>query len=252
MIKGKGGENMERKGLTQEGLKLVACVTMLLDHLAVVEVMGPIYRTHSGMRMEIYELLRLIGRIAFPIYCFLLAEGSVRTRNPRRYGIRLAISAVISELPYDIALWGGITWQHQNVMVTLFLGFCTLEGMKRCGNLPMKLLTAAPFVILAELVGSDYGADGILLITLFALTRDIPHGWILQLLGMWFIFSPGHAMFLNWLGGVSITTQEWAALALIPICCYNGQKSTRSKTIRWAFYLFYPAHLMALYFIGRL
>lgn len=243
---------MERKGLTQEGLKLIACVTMLLDHLAVVVVMGPIYRTHSGMRMEIYETLRLIGRLAFPIYCFLLAEGSVRTRNPRRYGIRLVIAALIAELPYDLALWGVLNWRHQNVMVTLFLGFCALEVMKKCPNLLVKLLAAAPFAVFAELAGSDYGADGILLIMLFALTRNMPYRGILQLLGMWFIFSPGHAMFLNWVGGISVTTQEWAALALIPICCYNGKKMTKSRAIQWAFYLFYPAHLLMLYVIGRL
>lgn len=243
---------MERKGLTQEGLKLIACVTMLLDHLAVVVVMGPIYRAHSGVRMEIYELLRLIGRIAFPIYCFLLTEGSVHTRNPLRYGVRLAIAALIAELPYDVALWGRFTWQHQNVMVTLFLGFCALEAMKRCPNLPLKLLAFLPFVFFAEIVGSDYGADGIMLIALFALTRDVPHRGLIQILGMWFIFSPGHAMFLNWLGGFRMTTQEWAVLAMIPICCYNGQKRTGSKAVQWAFYLFYPAHLLVLNFIGRL
>lgn len=243
---------MERKGLSQEGLKLIACVTMLLDHLAVVIVMGPIYRTHSGARMETYELLRLIGRIAFPIYCFLLVEGSVHTRNPARYGIRLAIAALIAELPYDFALWGVFHWEHQNVMVTLFLGFCALEVMKRCPNLLLKLAAAAPFAVLAELAGSDYGADGIMLIGLFALTRDAPYRGLIQLLGMWFIFSPGHAMFLNWVGGISLTTQEWAELALIPICCYNGQKRTNSKAIQWAFYLFYPAHLLVLYLIGRL
>lgn len=242
---------MERKGLTQEGLKLIACVTMLLDHLAVVVVMGPIYRTHSGARMEIYELLRLIGRIAFPIYCFLLAEGSVHTQNSLRYGVRLAVAALIAELPYDFALWGGFSWQHQNVMVTLFLGFCALEVMKRCPNLLLKLLAALPFAILAEMAGSDYGADGIMLITLFAITRDVPYREIIQILGMWFIFSPGHAMFLNWIGGLLITTQEWAVLALIPIYCYNGRKRTGSKAVQWAFYLFYPVHLLVLNFIRR-
>ena len=243
---------MERKGLSQEGLKVIACATMLLDHLAVVVVMGPVYRVHSGEWMEIYELLRLIDRLAFPIYCFLLAEGSVHTRNSARYGLRLAIAALIAELPYDLALWGRFTWNHQNVMVTLLLGFCALEVMKRCPNLLLKLVAAAPFAILTELAGSDYGADGIMLIVLFALTRDVPYRGLIQLIGMWFIFSPGHTMFMNWIGGISLTTQEWAALALIPIWCYNGRKRTDSKGVQRVFYLFYPAHLLVLYFIGRL
>ena len=243
---------MQKRGLSQESLKLIACMTMLVDHLAVIIVMGSLYSTHHGMRLEIYETMRLIGRIAFPIYCFLLAEGSAHTHNHARYGLRLAICALLSELPYDLALWGRITWQHQNVMVTLFLGFCALEVMKRCPNLPLKLLLALPFAALAEFAGGDYGAKGIMLVVLFALTRRIPHRHLAQVLGIWFIFSPNHAMFLNWTRRFSITTQEWAVLAILPITLYDGRKVTKSKAVQWGFYLFYPAHLLLLYLIGRL
>lgn len=243
---------MQKRGLSQESLKLIACMTMLVDHLAVIIVMGSLYSTHHGMRLEIYETMRLIGRIAFPIYCFLLAEGSAHTHNPVRYGLRLAICALLSELPYDLALWGRITWQHQNVMVTLFLGFCALEVMKRCPNLPLKLLLALPFAALAEFAGGDYGAKGIMLVVLFALTRRIPHRHLAQVLGIWFVFSPNHAMFLNWMEQLSVTTQEWAVLAILPITLYDGRKVTKSKAVQWGFYLFYPAHLLLLYLIGRL
>lgn len=243
---------MQKRGLSQEALKLIACMTMLVDHLAVIIVMGSLYSTHHGMRLEIYETMRLIGRIAFPIYCFLLAEGSAHTHNPVRYGLRLAICALLSELPYDLALWGRITWQHQNVMVTLFLGFCALEVMKRCPNLPLKLLLALPFAALAEFAGGDYGAKGIMLVVLFALTRRIPHRHLAQVLGIWFIFSPNHAMFLNWMEQLSVTTQEWAVLAILPITLYDGRKVTKSKAVQWGFYLFYPVHLLALYLIARI
>lgn len=243
---------MQKRGLSQEALKLLACMTMLVDHLAVIIVMGSLYSTHHGMRLEIYETMRLIGRIAFPIYCFLLAEGSAHTHNHARYGLRLAICALLSELPYDLALWGRITWQHQNVMVTLFLGFCALEVMKRCPNLPLKLLLALPFAALAEFAGGDYGAKGIMLVVLFALTRRIPHRHLAQVLGIWFIFSPNHAMFLNWMEQLSVTTQEWAVLAILPIALYDGRKVTKSKAVQWGFYLFYPTHLLLLYLIGRL
>ena len=243
---------MEKKGISQEALKLIACMTMLLDHLAVINVMGPIFGTHHGMRLEIYEILRLIGRLAFPIYCFLLTEGSFYTGSPLRYGLRLVICGLLSELPYDFALWGGFNWQHQNVMVTLFLGFIALEVMKRCSTLPLKLLAAVPFALLAEFAGGDYGAEGIMLVALFALTRGIPHQRLIQFLGMWLIFSPGHIMFLNWTGGIQITTQEWAVLALIPIAAYSGEKKTSNRLLQWGFYLFYPFHLCLLSFIGRL
>ena len=246
---------MQKRGLSQEGLKVIACVTMLLDHIGAVTVMTYFENAtgaNKGLLLDLYELLRTVGRLAFPIYCFLLAEGSVHTRNPVRYGLRLAICCLIAELPYDIALWGRFNWQHQSVMVTLLLGFCALEAMKRCPNLPVKLLAAAPFAVLAQFVGGDYGAEGVMLVVLFALTREIPCRRLVQALGMWFIFSPSHAMFLNWLGGVSITTQEWAILALIPIHCYSGEKQTTGKAVQWVFYLFYPTHLMILYLIGRL
>lgn len=245
---------MQKRGLSQEGLKLIACVTMLLDHIGVVIVMNCFENAtgaSKGIFLDLYEILRTIGRLAFPIYCFLLAEGSVHTCKPVRYGLRLMICALLSELPYDFALWGRFNWQHQSVMVTLFLGFCALEAMKRCSGPVIKLLISVPFMVLAEFTGGDYGAEGIMLVVLFALTRDMKYRYLAQALGMWFIFSPSHAMFLNWIGRISITVQEWAVLAIIPIAMYGGRKITNHKVIQWAFYLFYPVHLLVLYLLGR-
>ena len=98
---------------------------------------------------------------------------------------------------------------------------------------------------------SDYGADGILVIALFALTRELPHKKLLQFFGLWCIFSPSHLMALNWLGKFSVTVQELATLAMAPIALYDGRKTTKSKLLKWAFYFFYPAHLLVLYLIGR-
>ena len=243
---------MERKGLSQECLKLLACIAMLLDHLGATVVINLFYRNPSDALLELYEALRLIGRLAFPIYCFLLAEGSFHTRNPMRYGLRLALCALLSELPYDFALRGGIDWQHQNVMVTLFLGFCAMEAMKRCPKCIWKLVAAVPFAIAAEFAGGDYGAEGLALVVLFALTRDMTRKRILQFFGMWFIFSPNHAMMLNWVGKFAVTVQEWAVLALIPIHAYSGKKRTSNKAVQWGFYLFYPLHLLVLCWIVRL
>lgn len=243
---------MKNRGLSQEGLKLIACVTMLLDHIGAVIVLELFYREPSGELLDLYEALRLIGRIAFPVYCFLLAEGSVHTRNPLRYGLRLVALMLLAEIPYDLAFYGGANWQNQNVMVTLLLAFLTLEAGKKCPNQLLKLLVAVPFAGLAELARGDYGAEGVLLVVLFALTREMPRRRLFQFLGMWFLFSPSHAMLLNWLGGIRITTQEWALLALIPISIYSGRKTTGSRAAQWGFYLFYPAHLLVLYLIGRL
>ena len=87
---------MERKGLPQEGLKLIACITMLIDHIGAVFFPSLI-------------LLRIIGRLSFPIYCFLLAEGAAHTKHAPRYALRLLLCALISELPYDLAFSGKLT-----------------------------------------------------------------------------------------------------------------------------------------------
>lgn len=246
---------MPKRRISQEALKLIACASMLLDHIGAVIVLDCFYQAGSesrGALLELYELLRTVGRLAFPIYCFLLVEGHTHTRDAKRYGLRLLIAAALSELPYDLAFYGGINWQHQSVMVTLLLGFLMLEVMDKCPKLLLKLLAMVPFAILAELLRTDYGADGILTIALFALTRGLPHALVLQFFGLWFIFSPDHRMMLNWLDGFSVTTQELAVLSIVPIALYDGRKATKSKALQWGFYLFYPAHLLLLYFIRML
>ena len=245
---------MRKLSLHQESLKLIACITMLLDHIGAVTVMA-CFETATGANrgalLELYEILRMVGRLAFPIYCFLLVEGSAHTRNPKRYVLRLLIAAVLSEIPYDLALYGSITWQRQSVMVTLLLGFIMLELIKKCPQTVLKLLAILPFAWMADAVNSDYGADGILVIALFALTRELPYKKLLQFFGLWCIFSPSHLMALNWLGKFSVTVQELATLAMAPIALYDGRKTTKSKLLKWAFYFFYPAHLLVLYLIGR-
>ena len=243
---------MKNRGLSQESLKLIACVTMLLDHIGAVIVIDLFYQSRSEALLDVYNGLRMVGRLAFPIYCFLLAEGVYFTRNPARYGLRLLIGAVLAEVPFDLAIFGSITWAHQSVMVTLLLGFAMLEGMKRCPNLGTKLLAALLIALVANALNTDYGAKGICVIALFALTRELPYKRLWQFLGLWCIFSPGHLMAVNWLGGFSVTVQEWAVLSLIPISLYTGRKASESKALQWMFYLFYPVHLLVLCLIVRL
>lgn len=246
---------MKNRGLSQESLKLIACVTMLLDHIGAVVVMACFENsvgTNRGLLLDLYEVLRTVGRLAFPIYCFLLAEGAHFTRNPKRYGLRLLIGAILAEIPFDLAFFDRFTWAHQSVMVTLLLGFVMLEAMKKCPSLTTKLLAVLPFAVAANMLNTDYGAKGILLIALFALTRELPNKSVWQFFGLWCIFSPSHLMALNWFGGFSVTIQEWAVLAMVPISMYSGQKRSGSKVLQWAFYLFYPVHLALLCLIVRL
>ena len=246
---------MQIQGLSQERLKLIACITMLLDHVGATVVLECFYETTGESKaqlLQVYEVLRTVGRLAFPIYCFLLAEGAYHTLNPNRYALRLFVGAVLAEIPYDLALYGEIAWNHQSVMVTLLLGFLMLEVIKKTPRMVLKLLAIVPFALLADQLSTDYGSSGILVIALFALTRELPYRGLLQFLCIWCIFSPNHLMALNWLGGFSVTIQELAAFAVLPIALYSGQKSTSNKAVQWAFYLFYPVHLMVLYLVGTI
>ena len=127
--------------------------------------------------------------------------------------MRLLIVALLSEIPFDLAIYGTVNWQKQSVMVTLLLGFLMLEAMKNFPKIPEKVLVMLPFLFLADFLNADYEIKGILMIALFALTRDLPHKFLLQFFGLWFIFSPDHLMALNWLSKFSVTTQELAVLS---------------------------------------
>lgn len=222
--------------LCQEDLKVIGCLSMLLDHIGAVFVPG--YYS--------YYLLRMAGRIAFPIYCFLLVEGAYHTRNPRRYALRLALGAAISELPFDLTFFGGVTLAHQNVMLTLLLGLLAVEAGKK---LPLwaRFPAVAALVWAAEWMQTDYGGWGVGMILAFALAKS--RGWKLWLLAPILLvvtLGMGSAA-VPFLWDVPI--EPFAVLALVPIACYNGEKRGSGRGLRQLFYGFYPAHLLVLWTI---
>lgn len=232
----------------QEGLKLLACLSMLIDHTGATLVLRMLQELEQpdASLLRLYYLMRIIGRIAFPIYCFLLAEGAGHTRSPGKYGLRLFVGMLLSEIPFDLALSSRgplcFDWTGNSVMVTLLLGFGMIQAMKRVGGI-WKVLLICPFYLLAELLRTDYGGLGILIIAVFALSRGLPREKLLQAAGLCAVIYPGSRVFL---GSVAVNLEWFAALALIPIFCYDGRKLTHSKTVQWAFYLFYPVHLAVL------
>ena len=216
-----------KKCLPQEGLKLIACVTMLLDHIGAV-LTGNL-------------LLRLIGRISFPIFCFLLVQGIRHTHNPKKYLFRLGIFAALSELPYDLMCYGKFTMAGQSVMLTLLLGAVMLLLFDRYQKPVFRVVCLLALGVLAHILRCDYGYRGILLIALFYLT-DRP---LVQLVGMVFIslISSGAVQIF----GVLIPVQLFGIFALIPICLYTGQKRIYHPLVQWLFYIFYPAHMLVLF-----
>lgn len=227
---------MKIRCLPQEGLKLIACAAMLLDHI------GAVFCPGIG--------LRIIGRIAFPIYCFLLAEGIHYTREPRKYGLRLLVGALLSEIPFDLLFFGKITLAHASVMVTLLLGFLYGQAAKRATQLAVQILLILPFAVAAELLGTDYGGWGVALVALFVLSRGREGARGIQMIVLAFICWMIGGYTLRF-GSVRIPIEMAALAALIPIFCYSGQKITKNTWIQRGFYLFYPVHLMILLCISQ-
>jgi len=229
-----------KRFLPQEILKLIACITMLIDHFGAAVVI--LLRIPNVV--NIYYACRVIGRIAFPIYCFLLCEGMRHTRNVPRYILRLAIGMVLSELPFDLLFEGGISWAYQSVMVTLTLGAIMLWCMQKTSKKWMRLLLVLPFAVTAELMMTDYGGWGIAMIAVFALLERFPQQLIGVLLVSYLMPSAGITVF-----GVTVSCELAAVFAMLPIGLYSGKKLTRSRAVQWAFYLFYPVHILVLWLV---
>lgn len=254
-----------RQGLDGAQLKWIALVTMLIDHTGAVVVVRLLAGTSPAWLASVYDALRIIGRLAFPIYCFLLTEGFAHTRSRPRYLARLAAFALAAEIPFDLALRN--TWfypGYQNVFFTLALGLAAIWGLERfagrpaLGLLAVVLAGAAAFVL-----KTDYGFFGVGLICVFYLFRQSPRrnvavaAWIL--LGMILYRLAQYAGFVLqgltlWelaVNAVRNSRTEWPGiLSLCFINRYNGRRGGGMP--KYFFYVFYPAHLLALWGIASL
>ena len=206
-------------------LKLIACLSMFIDHLGAV--------CFSGMMG-----FRIIGRLAFPIYCFLLVEGAVHTRNMKKYILRMGIFALISEVPFDLAFYHRWVYTgHQNVFFTLGLGLPAIWFLEHpieqldIPDVLYKLLVIIAAGLIAEFFNTDYGFTGIAVICIFYYLRGQPQ-----------LKYPIAVILLAAMGGVEV----YAVLALIPILLYNGQRGRQTKAMQYGFYIFYPAHLLLI------
>lgn len=216
------------------GLKMIAIITMLIDHIGVVMIPS---------NTTAYLIFRSIGRLAFPIFAFLIVEGFYHTRDVKKYLARLGIFALVSELPFDLAFYGNFYMGHQNIFFTLFLGLLLIVLMKEVEskfskkevllNLINSILIIS-FCVIAFFLEVDYNFLGVLLIVAFYLFRGHK---ILLVLSLLIIFGAI-------LGGISVL----ATLSMAFIAIYNGKKG---KSMKYFFYTFYPAHLLILFLISK-
>ncbi|MFW5675470.1 MAG: TraX family protein [Acetivibrio ethanolgignens] len=213
---------MNQRGISGSTLKILAVISMLIDHTAAI-LLEPLH--------PYYTLCRNLGRLAFPIFCFLLVEGYVHTRDVKKYGLRLFIFAIISEIPFDLAFSGSIVGMHyQNVFFTLLLGLCVLYFLDRCQEPVLRVLVLIFGMAAATLLRTDYSWKGIAaIVVLYVMRRDRLQQSII--------------------GAVAFSWEPPAMLAFLPIYFYNGK---RGISMKYLFYVFYPAHLLLLVCIKQL
>ena len=242
---------MERKRrfeLTSFALHILAMFFMLCDHLWATIVPGN-------------EWLTCIGRIAYPIFAFLIVEGYFHTKDLKQYVLRLLIFAAVSEIPFNLMTGGRlINPFHQNVLWTFLIGLGLIrliEHAKHRRTIRMWLITAfmIPAGLLAALFGMvDYAYYGVLMMLVFYLFRG-RQWWCFagQLICLWIIN-------IEMMGGIvypiMLFGREWiihqqglALLALIPIWLYQGKQGMYNKFVKYTYYVFYPLHLLILYLL---
>ena len=228
-------QQQTQQGLSGTALKLAACITMLIDHIGA-SCIEAAYAAASEIPEAVAQLdtvLRLIGRLAFPIFCFLLVEGFLHTHDVKKYIERLLVFGLVSEVPFDLAFFRmPFYWGHQNVYWTLALGVLAMAGLKHFekpdGSASWKgLLCAAGCTLAALLACTDYNGIGVLIICALYLTR-------------------GDRKRQCIVGAVLFAWELTAPLAFVLVWFYNGQRGACSPLQKKAFYWFYPVHLSVL------
>lgn len=215
----------KKYGISAAVLKWIAVATMVIDHFAVA-----VYWQMPGSSYEVYYVLRKVGRLAFPIYCFLLVEGFFHTRNVGKYLRNCFLFALISEIPFNMAIFGSFLYpQGQNVYFTLCIGLGALIMLERyraryeVRYVLLRLLVIVMAAYIGEVMDVDYHAQGVLFIIMFYYIRDMQE-WI-----------------RNTAVICAFAYEVTAPLAVIPIHFYDGERGRQHK---YLFYAIYPAHLL--------
>lgn len=227
--------------MSGSGLKIFACMIMLIDHTGSIilrycpwaqQVMFQFFNTNVSW----YRIARDIGRMAFPIFCFLLVEGFEHTRNRMKYGRNLFLFALISEIPWDLWHFQKIfSMEKQNVFFTLLLGYLGLCIIEYFADKEwIQLFGILSLLAAAYYLHADYGWKGYVFILLMYCLR---------------YYKAAQAV-----AGSCWLVYEWkACVAFIPINLYNGERGfIQGKFAKYFFYAFYPLHIMILFLIRKI
>lgn len=217
-------------------LRLTALVCMFVDHA------GLALFPHLG-------IFRCVGRLAFPIYCFLLVQGFIHARSIRRYSIRLLLLALVSEIPFDLLIFGrpGV-FAEQNVAFSLLLALCTLQTLRLCKKDPVQcLLIVLTLAVCSMALRVSFGWLGIALCLVFYLTQDRPLRMSLYAGGTLLAYTS--TLLFSGVAHSWVLVSLCSLFALPILLLYSGKPGTRAALLSFLFYAAYPLHLLALYLI---
>lgn len=222
---------LDKWAISGSTLKMIAIITMLIDHIGASILETYMYSYQEGFKewWQCYLILRRIGRVAFPIFIFLLIEGFYHTKNRWKYARNLLLFGLLSEIPFDLAFSGvPFDWGYQNVMFTLLLGFITMWVDDKVKTESMGYVKSGIcFIICASIAyfaHTDYYYFGVLAIYVLYQVRKYKS-----------IFNIAGILLFAW--------ELTAPIAFLFTSLYNGK---RGLSLKYFFYLFYPVHLLLL------
>ena len=215
---------------------------MLIDHTACFLLASePFFNqklviNSTSYDFSLYIFFRTIGRIAFPIFAFLLTEGFQYTHNRKKYALNLLVFALLSEIPWNLLHSGTLLYEKQNVFFTLFLGLlCMIIYETYQQDFKKQLLCFSGIFLAGILLNADYGLKGIGFIFVLYLLKEkkIPQAFI-------------STCFLS----NTIPYTIGVMCAFLPINLYHHERGfIKGKFWKYVFYAFYPVHMLILYFI---
>ena len=227
MQNAKENETLPKGFISGSTLKIIAIVTMLIDHIGAALLETRLQSNPDSFLLSLADIImRMIGRIAFPIFCFLLVEGFLHTKDVKKYALRLLLFCFISEIPFNLAFYGTCFYfGYQNVYFTLLLGLLALIGIDHFKGNQLLQFSCVIFAMVAALfLKTDYSYFGVFAIVILYLCRNQ---------------RPLQCI----VGAISFFWELTASLSFIPILFYNGK---RGLSLKYFFYVFYPAHLLIL------
>ena len=217
-------------------LKIIACITMICDHIKYVFPMFDV------------EIMEFLGRMSFPIFAFLITESYTHTKNLKKFIRRLVIVAIISQIPFMRFRSAYISQKiYLNVIFTFLLAIVGMYVLDKNWNIIVKTLIIALIIIIGQILNVDYMGYGVMLTILFYATRDnkIIRNILSTLLIIAFYIAMYRGLILN---NMKVIISLIGTLSsLIVINLYNGEEG---KKIKYFYYVFYPAHLLLFYLVS--